>query len=92
MDGVSLVETKVLNMLIDRIESLESSVIEQIERHTKPYLTTKDVCDMLNKSENWVLLHKNELGSSKRSGTLLFKRKDVEEYIEEGYFRIKINK
>jgi hypothetical protein len=42
---------------------------------------------MLNQSENWVLLHKHDLGSSKRTGTLLFKRKDVEEYIEEGYYK-----
>jgi prophage antirepressor-like protein len=87
MEGVSLVETKALNTLINRLESLENKVVEAVSKYNKPYLTTKDVCEMLNKSENWVLLHKHDLGSSKRTGTLLFKRKDVEEYIEEGYYK-----
>jgi hypothetical protein len=87
MEGVTLIETKVLNRLISRIESLESSVVQELNKYTKPYLSTKDVCEMLNKSENWVLLHKADLGCSKRTGSLLFKRRDVEDFIEEGYMK-----
>ena len=87
MEGVSLVETSVLTQLIYKIESLESTVKNEINKNFKPYLTTKEVCELLNKSENWVLLHQSDLGSSKRTGTLLFKRKDIEEFIDEGYFK-----
>jgi hypothetical protein len=45
-------------------------------------MTTRQACSHLKDSENWVLLHKQELGFSKRSGTLLFKRTDVDNFIE----------
>lgn len=90
MEGVTIIETSVLEKLIAKIEQLESTVkttLADINNKTKPYLTTKEVCELLSKSENWVLLHKHELGYSKRTGTLIFKRKAIEEYIDEDYFK-----
>lgn len=90
MEGVTIVETGTLERLINRIDMLESKVVEtikELKEVTKPYLNTKEVCEMLNKSENWVLLHRHDLGSSKRTGTLLFKRKAIEEYIDSDYFK-----
>ncbi|MNL53255.1 hypothetical protein D3C87_1764870 [compost metagenome] len=40
---------------------------------------------MLCKSENWVLLHKEELGYIKKDGALLFKLKDIQDWVDEGY-------
>lgn len=38
---------------------------------------------MQSKSENWLLLHKKQIGFSKRAGTFHFKRKDVDNFNEE---------
>ena len=86
MEGVTVIDTTTFAKLIDSIEELRSKVLRQMEEQTDPYLTTKEVQKMLKKSENWVLLHKEELGFSKRTGTLLFKRKDIVEYINEDYY------
>jgi len=87
MEGVTIIETKVLQDLISNIQSLQQTVKEELTRNSDPYLTTKDVCRLLKKSENWVLLHKDDLGSSKRTGTLLFKRSAIDAYIEQDYFQ-----
>lgn len=84
---VITMETSAYQKLIHSIEELHAVVRNQIDNANKPYLTTKEVMVMLGKSENWVLLHKNDLGSSKSSGTLLFKRKDIDAYIEAGYYK-----
>lgn len=89
--GMTLIDTQVLEKLINKLDSLEQAVtttIKDLKSTTTPYLSTKQVCEMLNVSENWVLLHKDDLGSSKRTGKLTFKRKAIEEFIEEDYFRI----
>lgn len=77
--------------LIDKIDGLKDTVLKvvaELKEAQKPYLSTPEVCELLNVSENWVLLHKDELGSSKKTGKLLFKRKDVEDFIDDGYFKI----
>lgn len=50
-----------------------------------PFLSTKEVSEILRKSEKWVLLHKEEIGFSKRARAVIFKRKDIENWVEEGY-------
>ena len=87
MEGVTIIETKVLQDLIAAIKSMEATVEKELMRNSEPYLTTEDVCRLLKKSKNWVMLHKAELGFSKRTGTLLFKRKSIDEFIEEDYFK-----
>lgn len=87
MNGVTIIETEAFKNMIDKLEVLAELVNTLTAQNIKPYLSTKDVCDMLGKSENWVLLHKEELGFIKRSGTLLFKRKDIDSWIEEGYVK-----
>jgi hypothetical protein len=61
---------------------------EQIHNLSSKWMTTRQVCAYVHKHENWVLLHKHELGSSKRAGTLLFKRSAIVEFIDADYFRI----
>ena len=86
---VITMESSAYQRLIDSIEDLRVTVKNQLENANKTYLTTREVMAMLGKSENWVLLHKDALGHSKSSGTLLFKRKDIDAYIESGYFKKK---
>jgi hypothetical protein len=87
MEGVSIVQTGEIEKLTDQLSTMHSTITGLLTRFMKPYLSTKDVCDMINKSENWVLLHKEELGYCKKSGALLFKRKDIEDWIDEGYVK-----
>lgn len=90
MDGVSIVPTTVLEKLINKVEDLHSQVAQMNEERKaglSVWMTTSQVCKYINKSENWVLLHKHDLGSSKRSGTLLFKRADIDEFINSDYFK-----
>lgn len=62
MEGVTIIETETFNRMVDRLEVLAALVNTLTAQNIKPYLSTKEVCDMLNKSENWVILHKEELG------------------------------
>lgn len=90
MNGLTIIESDVIDTLIQKIEDM-SLKIDRISQELidlkNPYLNTKQVVSMLDKSENWVLLHKNELGVSKSTGSLLFKRKDIMDFIDEGYYR-----
>jgi len=84
---VITIETRAFMMILDELRDIKEKVVNAVENANKPYLTTKEVMAMLGKSENWVLQHKDALGHSKSSGTLLFKRKDIDAYIESGYFK-----
>lgn len=91
MEGVTLIQTEQYNALINKIEALHDAVIsmgDQLLGATSKWMTTKQVQDHLSKSENWVLQHKHHIGCTKSAGTLLFKRTDVEEFLEADYFRI----
>jgi hypothetical protein len=90
MEGVSIVPTNVLQDLITEVKETRAYITkikEELEIASSKYMTTAQVCKYINKSENWVLLHKHDLGSSKRSGTLLFKRADIDEFINSDYFK-----
>lgn len=91
MEGVSIVETAVLKQLIDKIENLEhmvSSALNQLKDFQKPYLSAEDVREMTGFSKNWIQLNKNKIGFSKPGKELIFKRKDVEEFLEQNYFKL----
>ena len=92
MDGVSIVPTELLNKLINKLEDIHQRVtqIDQ-ERKEAPatYLTTAQLMKYMNKSRNWIMTHKEDLGCSKSAGTLLFKRADVDAFINSDYFKKK---
>lgn len=92
MEGVTIISTEHYNALINKIDTLHqamTSIGDQLINLNSKWMTTKEVCDHLKKTENWLLLHKHEIGYTKRSGTLLFKRADVEEFLEADYFKKK---
>jgi len=90
MEGVSIVSTELLQTIIMEIRDLRNEV-KQMNQERKdqsaPYLTTKQLCNYISKSRNWVMTHKNVLGCSKETGTLLFKRADVDALVDSGYFK-----
>lgn len=90
MDGVSIVSTELLQKLIVKIEDLHEKV-SQMDKQNKElsaaYLTTAQTCKYMNMSRSWVVRNKHNLGCSKKSGTLLFKRADIDEFINSDYFK-----
>jgi hypothetical protein len=52
-------------------------------------MNTKEVANYLQVTTNWVILHKHEIGSSKRTGKLTFKRSDVEVFQKSDYYKKK---
>jgi tRNA nucleotidyltransferase (CCA-adding enzyme) len=90
MEDVTIVSTKQMQALMYKLESI-SERIEQMEKDrensTSVWMTTKQVCIYINKQRTWVMAHKSDLGSSKRAGTLLFKRADIDAFINSDYFK-----
>ncbi|RQO66806.1 hypothetical protein DBR40_21895 [Pedobacter sp. KBW01] len=90
MQGVSIVETATLQALIFKVENLQETVMQtlaDINEAKKPYLTLKEAGVLLNKSEKWMHTNKHEIGCSKTGGDWTFKRKDIEAYINQSYFK-----
>jgi predicted DNA-binding transcriptional regulator AlpA len=92
MEGVSIVETRILERLISRIEALEAIVlsnVEELKQNKKPYLSTQELMELTGFGKTWVNDNKQLIGFTTVGGCLRFKRKDVEEYIESNYFKAK---
>ncbi len=95
MEGVSLIESSVLQSLISEVQNLRSTVLETISElkdARSPYLTTQEVMDMTKFGKTWVNQNKHIIGCSTPNGQLRFKRKDVEAYIEANYVKVKTRK
>lgn len=92
MNGVAIVDNEVFQSLIAKIENVEkrfNEVSEELKNSKKPYMTAQEVMDYTGFSRDWITDHKHDIGCSTRGGQLKFKRKDVEDFMEEGYFKAK---
>ena len=92
MEGVSIIETAVLQEVINKINSLEnyiSKAVDELEQTKKPYLTVKELMSWTGWTRDWITDNKQNIGYSKIAGLLMFKRKDVEEFIQQGYHKVK---
>jgi hypothetical protein len=90
MTGVTIIETEKFNALIHKIESIhhdQQSIIAELSDARKPYLTSEEVMELLNRGKTWLNDNKHLIGFSKATGTLLFKRKDLETFINSDYFK-----
>lgn len=90
MEGVSLVETEVLNKLISRIDELEKKVIDalaDLKDAKKRFLIVKEVSEITGFSKAWVNDNKADIGFATVGGGLRFRRDDVEEYMARYYFK-----
>ncbi|MFC4213499.1 helix-turn-helix domain-containing protein [Pedobacter lithocola] len=90
MEKFNRVDTVDLKELITKIENIEGMVsilLTESYNRKKPYLSTNEVMDMMDVSYAWLKINKHQIGS-KVAGKLKFLRKDVEEYIEQDYFKI----
>lgn len=92
MTGVSLVETQTLNLLIEKVENLQefvTNISAELKDAKKPYLSVQEVMELTGFSIDWVNDHKQDIGYSNIGRTIRFKRKDVEAYMEQNYFKSK---
>ncbi|MDP3561696.1 MAG: helix-turn-helix domain-containing protein [Legionellaceae bacterium] len=90
MNGVSIVETSLLEDLINKVERLDGyvrTVEKERNELKKPLMSVKEVCEYLGKGSTWLDIHKAEIGFTKAGGEIRFKRKDVEAYLEAGYYK-----
>jgi len=91
MNGVTIIETEKFDVLLNAIATLEETfkaTAEELKQLKDPYLTTKDVMAITRCSEKWVQDNKDRIGSTVKGGKLIFKRKDVIEFMEEGYYKL----
>lgn len=90
MEGVTLISTEEYNKLVNMIERTHETVLalaKQLEDLNSKWMTTKEACKYIKASENWIMTHKHELGCTKRSGKLLFKRSAIDEFLGQDWFR-----
>ncbi|AMQ00969.1 hypothetical protein AY601_4118 [Pedobacter cryoconitis] len=92
MEGISIVSTELLSNLISKIEMLGSQVQELSAgvKQTKlePYMTVQDLMDYTHFSRDWVTDHKHEIGCRNVCGKLMFKRKDVDSFMDKTYYKV----
>jgi excisionase family DNA binding protein len=95
MEGVTLIETAALQDLIGSIERMElivTSTVAELKKSKNPYLTTADVTELTGFGPKWVQDNKAAIGFSMIGNHCRFKRSDVEEFMEQNYFKSKKRK
>lgn len=71
-----------VNQLQYQIAKINNPIIDKL-------MSTKEVAEYLQVTTNWVILHKHDIGCSKRTGKLTFKRSDVEAFQNSDYYKKK---
>jgi excisionase family DNA binding protein len=92
MQGVTLVESQVLENLIGEVQGLRSvvlSTLKELSETKKPYLTVSEAMELTGFGKTWLMANKQDIGFSSVGGCIRFKRKDVEAYMEANYFKTK---
>ena len=95
MNGLTVLETPTLLELIQKITHLSERVEAmhlELKDTKKPYLNTKEVMEITGFSKTWLNSNKHDIGCSVVGGELRFKRKDLEEYMSQNYFKTKKTK
>lgn len=92
MEGITLIETASLQKLFDKLETMSeqfNQVTQELRELKKPYLTAQDLMEITGFSKTWVNNNKQLVGYSMVGGCLRFKRADVMEFMESGYYKAK---
>jgi len=92
MEGVTIVETKVLQELIFKLETLSGRVeamYQELDGTRKPYLTLREASAFIGFSMAWVNDHKFDIGCSTVGGQVRFKRKDIDWFMQQEYYKSK---
>ncbi|WP_316745147.1 helix-turn-helix domain-containing protein [Pedobacter antarcticus] len=90
MEGVTVIETKVLQNLIGSIEDLKitvSSKISELDGINDKYLTISDVMDLTGLSRSTVDKFRDSIGFTNSGNCVRFKRSDVIEFMDRNYYK-----
>ncbi|SFS58685.1 helix-turn-helix domain-containing protein [Mucilaginibacter polytrichastri] len=92
MEGITIIETAIFNRLIDKVDALEEFVTKtatELSEAKNPYLKVKEAMKLTGFSKTWLMSNKEAIGYASVGGCLIFKRKDLEAYMEANYFKTK---
>jgi hypothetical protein len=92
MPEVAIVDNRILLNLISKIEEMGNYVEElkaEAKSKQKPYLTAQELMELTGFGKTWVNDNKQLIGFTTVGGCLRFKRKDVEDFMEQNYFKAK---
>jgi len=92
MDGVTIIETKAIQDLIKKIESLQETVLrslDELKDAKKPYLDIAEVMELTGFKRSWVNVNKSKIGFCSVEGSIRFKRSDVDAFMNLNYFKSK---
>jgi hypothetical protein len=89
---VAIISNELLEALISKIDSLDAYVNQlktELDAKSKPYLSTQDLMELTGFSSKWVIDNKSKIGFTEIGNQLRFKRKDVEQFMEQNYIKPK---
>jgi excisionase family DNA binding protein len=96
MEGVSIVPTETLQALIGSVEKMELIVVSTLaqlkEFETKKWMTINEVAEFTGLSRSAVNTNRVAIGFTDSGNCIRFKRSDVEEFMEQNYFKSKKRK
>lgn len=90
MGPVTIIETALLDKIFASVTSLDSKVTalySELKESKKQFLSVAEACEYLGKASTWVYQHKADIGFSKIGNDILFKRTDLDDYIERSYYK-----
>jgi excisionase family DNA binding protein len=89
---VAIIDNHLIETLIAKIERIDTYIHElkaDVDTKSKPYLSTQDLMELTGFSSKWVIDNKGKIGFTEIGNQLRFKRKDVEQFMEQNYIKPK---
>jgi excisionase family DNA binding protein len=89
---VAIFDNHLVETLIAKIERIDNYIHElkaDVDTKSKPYLSTQDLMELTGFSSKWVIDNKGKIGFTEIGNQLRFKRKDVEQFMEQNYTKTK---
>lgn len=90
MGPVTIIETEKLEQIFASVNQLQSTITEmysELKESKKPFFSVAEACEYLGKASTWVYQNKANIGFSKLGNDILFKRSDLDDYIERSYYK-----
>jgi len=92
MEGLAQLDSRTIIDLISEIETLKNIItpaVVSLKKARRQYLSVSDVMDMTGFKKAWVYNRKERIGFSDVDGSIVFRREDVEDFMNSNYFKAK---
>lgn len=90
MTEISVVQNQTLEQLIGEVSQLKNAIqvtLSDLKGASKAYLSINEVVEITGLSRSSINRYRDEIGFTNSGGCIRFKRKDVEAFMEENYFK-----